>query len=272
MQDASALIEQILVTVGGYIPRAVGAILVLIATFWLSKRMGRAIFRSVEGRLDVTLAKFFGSLTRYGVLTIGILACLRVFGIETTSLAALIGAAGLAVGLALQGTLSNFSSGIMLVLFRPFQVGDVVEVGSTVGKVAGVSLFNTEIDTFDNKRIIVPNGSVFGNTITNYNFHPTRRVDVVVGTAYDADIRTARQVMLDTASAVEGVLEDPAPQVYLDGLGGSSIDWKVRVWVQTPDFWRVKEEVTENVKYALDEADIGIPFPQLDVHLDRLDV
>lgn len=271
MQEANTLVEQILVTLGAFLPKAVGVVLLLLVTFWISKRAGRKVLHVLETKLDATLARFFGSLTRYGVMTIGVLACLRVFGVETTSFAALIGAAGLAVGLAFQGTLSNFSAGIMLVIFRPVKVGDAVEVGGVTGKVSSVSLFNTEIDTFDNKRVIVPNGDVFGNTITNYNFHPTRRVEVAVGTDYGADIDTARQVLMRAATSIDEVLTDPEPQVLLDALGGSSIDWKVRVWVNTPDFWDVKDRLTRDIKYALDEAEIGIPFPQMDVHLDRVD-
>ncbi len=258
-----------LVTVGQFIPRIVGVAFLIVATFWVAKRAGKMVQSTTAEKLDVTLAVFFGNLVRYFILTVGILACLRVFGVETTSFAALIGAGGLAVGLALQGTLSNFSSGVMLVIFRLFEVGDVIQVDGVTGTVAAITLFNTEIDQFDNKRVIVPNGNVFGNTITNINYHPVRRMEIAVGTSYGADIASAREVMTKAAAGVEGALPDPAPQALLTGLGGSSIDWEVRVWAKVGDFLVVKEKVTETVKNALDTAEISIPFPQLDVHLDK---
>jgi small conductance mechanosensitive channel len=271
MQDPSALLDQFLAVLGTFAPKAAGVVVLFIVTLWISKRIGRQVGKVVAEKLDPTLARFFGSLARYGILTMGVLACLRIFGVETTSFAALIGAAGLAVGLAMQGTLSNFSAGVMLIVFRPFDVSDWVNVGGVTGKVAGISLFNTEIDTADNQRVIVPNSNVFGNTITNINFHDTRRVAVEVGTEYSAEIPEAQEVMLKAISEIEGVLPDPAPVVYLTGLGSSSIDWSVRVWVNTPDFWAVKELVTKAVKKALDDANIGIPFPQMDVHLDKVE-
>lgn len=271
MPDTSALFESALVTIGAFIPKVAGVVVLLIVTFWLSRKLSKAVRVTTTEKLDATLGGFFGNLVRYLVLIIGVLACLRVFGVETTSLAALLGAAGLAVGLGLQGTLSNFSSGVMLLIFRPFHVGDIIQVAGTTGKVAAISLFNTEIDQFDNKRVIVPNGSVFGNTIVNINYHPTRRVEVSVGTSYDADIAEARKVMTQAASRIEGVLPEPAPQALLTGLGGSSIDWEVRVWANVGDFARVKEEVTETVKNELDAAGIGIPFPQMDIHLDKVE-
>jgi small conductance mechanosensitive channel len=269
MQDATALVESMLVTVGQFIPRIVGVAFLILVTFWVAKRAGKLVKKATAEKLDVTLAVFFGNLVRYFILTVGILACLRVFGVETTSFAALIGAAGLAIGLALQGTLSNFSSGVMLVIFRPFEVGDIIQVDGVVGKVSAISLFNTEIDQFDNKRVIVPNGKVFGNTITNINYHPTRRMEISVGTSYGADIASAREVMRKAVAGVEGVLSDPAPQALLMGLGGSSIDWEVRVWANVGEFMAVKERVIETVKNSLDAAEISIPFPQLDVHLDN---
>lgn len=156
----------------------------------------------------------------------------------------------------------------MLLIFRPFEVGDTVSVAGITGKVVELDLFTTQFDTFDNRRIIVPNGSVFGAAIENATHHPTRRVDVDVGTDYGAELSETRAVLERVAANAEGVLEEPAPQVYLKQLGGSSIDWVVRVWVDTADYWAVRERITEGIKVALDDAGIGIPFPQMDVHLD----
>ena len=156
----------------------------------------------------------------------------------------------------------------MLLTFRPFKVGDVVSAGGTTGKVFEIGLFTTIFDTPDNRRIIVPNNEIFGGTIENVSHHATRRVAVSVGTDYGADIDKAREVMLAAAKATENVLGDPEPAVVLTGLGGSSIDWSVRVWVNAADYWGVMDALTRNVKVALDDAEIGIPFPQMDVHID----
>jgi small conductance mechanosensitive channel len=156
----------------------------------------------------------------------------------------------------------------MLLIFRPFRVGDVVSVAGITGKVVEIDLFTTQFDTPDNRRLVVPNGAIFGSTIENVTFHPTRRVDVDVGTDYGADLRATRTVLEEVATATEGVLEEPAPQVYLKSLGASSIDWAVRVWTETSEYWAVRERITQRVKEALDAAEIGIPFPQMDIHVD----
>lgn len=158
----------------------------------------------------------------------------------------------------------------MLLVFRPFKVGDVVSVAGITAKVVEIELFTTLFDTPDNRRIIVPNGQIFGSTIENITFHETRRVDVNVGTDYGADLKETRAVLERVAANVEGGLDDPAPQIYLTELAGSSINWAVRVWAQTPDYWAVRERITDEIKDALDDAEIGIPFPQMDVHLDGI--
>jgi small conductance mechanosensitive channel len=246
-----------------------GAILLIALTFWTARWAHRATHRSLErGGMDPTLTRFSSNLARYGVLVLGGIAVLSVFGISVASFAAILAAGAFAIGLALQGTLGNFSAGAMLLIFRPFKVGDVVSVAGVTGKVVEIDLFTTQFDTPDNRRIVVPNGAIFGSTIENITFHPTRRVDVDVGTDYGADLRATRGVLEQVARTVDGVLQDPEPQVYLKQLGGSSIDWAVRVWTLTPDYWAVRESLTQGIKDALDEAEIGIPFPQLDVHFD----
>ncbi len=246
-----------------------GALLLLALTVWAARWARRVTSRGMErGDMDPTLTRFASNMARYGVLVLGGLAVLSVFGISVASFAAILAAAGFAIGLALQGTLGNFSAGAMLLIFRPFKVGDVVSVAGVTGKVVEIDLFTTQFDTPDNRRIVVPNGSIFGSTIENITFHPTRRVDVDVGTDYDADLARTRAVLEEVARAIEGVLPEPEPQVYLKQLGGSSIDWAVRVWTLTPDFWAVREHLTQRIKDALDDAEIGIPFPQMDVHLD----
>jgi small conductance mechanosensitive channel len=249
--------------------KVVGVVVMLFVAWiiagWLGRMARKAMLRA---KLDETLTKFFSKLIRWGVLVLALLACLGVFGVETTSFAAVIGAAGLAIGLAFQGTLGNFASGVMLLIFRPFKVGDVVNVAGQVGKVDEIELFTTTIDTPDNRRIIIPNGSVFGSVIENISHHATRRVDVAVGSDYSADLDTTRDILLRAATNVSGRLDDPEPAVVLLELGASSIDWSVRVWCNSADFWGVKQALTRDVKNSLDQAGIGIPFPQMDVHMD----
>lgn len=247
-----------------------GAIVLLIITIaaagWAQRATHRVIQRS---KLDPALEAFFASMARYTVLVLGFLAVLSVFGISVTSFAAILAAAGFAIGLALQGTLSHFAAGVMLLIFRPFTVGDVVSAAGVTGTVVEIGLFTTLFDTADNRRIIVPNSSIFGSTIENITHHPVRRVDVSVGTAYDADLKTTRKALEQAAASIEGGLRDPVPQVYLSELGGSSIDWSVRVWARTSDYWAVRERLTNAVKEALEAREIGIPYPQLDIHLDN---
>ncbi len=240
-------------------------IAVLIISGWVRKLV-LGITR--KAKVDETLARFFGNMSKYVVMVLGGLAILSTFGVDTTSFAAVIAAAGFAIGLALSGLLGNFSAGIMLLIFRPFKVGDVVNAGGITGKVEAIELFTTVFDTPDNRRIVVPNGTIFGGNIETITFHDTRRVDVAVGTDYPADIDETRRVLEKAAAEVEGGLSDPGPVVYLSELGGSSIDWAVRVWSKTEDYWAVRERLTRNIKVALDEANIGIPFPQMDVHID----
>ncbi|MFP6610929.1 MAG: mechanosensitive ion channel domain-containing protein [Pirellulales bacterium] len=253
-----------------FLMKVMGVIVLLfvawVAASWLGRLARKAMLKA---RLDETLTKFFSKFIRWAVLILALLACLGVFGVETTSFAAVIGAAGLAIGLAFQGTLGNFAAGIMLLMFRPFKVGDIVNVAGQTGKVDEVELFTTTIDTPDNRRIIIPNGSVFGSVIENISHHSTRRVDVAVGSDYSADLDETRDILTRVATNVSGRLDDPEPAVVLLELGGSSIDWSVRVWCNSADFWGVKQALTRDVKNALDQAGIGIPFPQMDVHMDQ---
>lgn len=253
-----------------YLPPIVGVLLFLIVAYVLSAWAGRLVRKACgRAKVEATLAKFIGSVARWALMVLALIACLGVFGVETTSFAAVIGATALAIGLAFQGSLSNVAAGVMLLTFRPFKVDDVILVGGTLGKVENISLFNTELDTFDNRRIIVPNGSIFGSTVENLTHHATRRADVAVGVEYGADLDRTREVLLAAATGLPGRLDDPEPQVMLLDLGDSSVNWSVRVWAKTEDYWTVREALTRAVKVALDEASLGIPFPQMDVHLDR---
>lgn len=244
------------------------AVILIIAVLLVAKwAKGFVVKVSTKSRVEITLSKFFGNLAKWAILVLGGITILQTFGVEATSFAAVVAAVGFAVGMALSGTLGNVASGVLLLIFRPYKVGDVVSVGGNTGKVCEIELFTTTLDTPDNRRIIVPNGSIFGSTIENISHHPKRRVDINVGTAYNADIDKAREVLQKVADTVEGKLEGEDSVVYLKELGGSSIDWAIRVWSSSADYWAVRERLTRNAKYALDEAGIGIPFPQMDVHL-----
>ena len=246
-----------------------GALLALFVGWIIAGWAGRKVRKVVERReLDATLGNFFANMVRYLILIGVVLGVLGVFGINTSSFAAVIAAAGLAIGLAFQGTLSNFAAGVMLLVFRPIKVGDYVEIGSESGTVVEVELFTCELKTPDAKRKIVPNSQIWGAAITNYSHYPERRVGVDVGTDYSADTDAVRAILQKVAENVEGGLEEPAPAVFLKALGGSSVDWQVRVWCKTEDYWDVHERTTRDVKAALDEAGVGIPFPQMDVHFD----
>ena len=253
----------------GHATRAAGVVVLLLIA-WLIAAWADGMVRGAcdRARIDITLGKFFAKVARWAVLVMAVLACLGVFGVNTTSFAAVLAAAGFAVGMALQGSLSNFASGVMLLIFRPFKVGDVVCVSGQTGKVDEIGLFTTTLDTADNRRLILPNGSVFGTPIENITHHDTRRVAVAVGVSYEADIDQTRSVLHSAAMGVPDHLEDPPPQIALMELGASSVDWQVRIWCKSSDYWAVREATTRAVKLALDGAGIGIPYPQMDVHVD----
>ncbi len=261
--------ERITLIFQEYLIPAITALLLLFLVFviagWAKRLTKRALERT---KVDVTLTKFFSNMARYTVLIVGLIAVLGQGGIETASFAAILAAAGFAIGMAFQGTLSNFSAGIMLLFFRPFKVGDLVSVNGATGVVDEIELFTTHLNTPDNKRIIVPNGAIFGSTIENMTYHEMRRVDVSVGTDYGASLDEARRVILSACQAIENRIVEKGEQAYLVELGDSSINWQARVWCNTADYLAVKDELTQKVKNKLDDAGIGIPFPQRDIHID----
>lgn len=216
---------------------------------------------------DETLSRFLLSLTRIALLTFVIIAALGTLGVETASFIAIIGAAGLAVGFALQGSLANFASGVMLIIFRPFKAGDFIEAAGCSGAVEEIHIFNTVMRTPDNKRIIIPNSQITGGTITNYSAMETRRVDLVFGIGYGDDLRKAKDVLNRLVKEDPRVLTEPAPQVVVAALADSSVNFHVRPWVKTADYWNVYFDLTEKVKLTFDAEGISIPFPQRDVHL-----
>ncbi len=263
--DASKYLDPLI----HYGPKVLGVLLALFFAWVIASWVERGVRAGLERRdFDATLTRFFSKLTRWVILIGAVLGCLGVFGIQTASFAAVLAAAGFAVGMAFQGTLGNFSAGVMLLVFRPFKVGDFVEVNGETGTCEHIDLFTCEFRTLDNKKLIIPNGAVFGSTITNYTGYDTRRVDIDVGSEYSADLDATRRALEKIANDIPGMLKDPAPQVFLKALGSSSIDWQVRIWCKTEDYWNVWQATTQACKATLDEAGIGIPFPQQDVHLD----
>ena len=268
--DFSQLVE--LLTLWG--PKLLGGILILVAAFILGKMISGIVRRSAErAKLDLTLSRFFGKMVYYLILIIGVMVALGTVGFEVTSFAAILAAAGFAVGMALSGTLGNFAAGACLLIFRPFKVGDVINAAGVTAKVNAIELFTTTLDTPDNRRIIIPNSKIFGDTIENITFHPERRADVFVGVDYSADMDKTREVLTKAAESLSDLNvqgEGRGFQVFMIDLGDSSVNWVVRFWATGADFWTAKEKLTHAVKAHLDEAGIGIPFPQMDVHLDKL--
>ena len=222
-----------------------------------------------KARVDNILVNFIASIINAVLLLFVVIATLDQLGVETTSLIALIGAAGLAVGLALQGTLQNLASGVMLIIFRPFSDGDFVEAAGVAGVVEQIGIFTTTMRTGDNREIIIPNGEIFGGTITNYSKRETRRVDMVFGIGYDDDIKKAKDLLNKILEEDERVLKEPAPLVAVAELADSSVNFNVRPWCSTSEYWNVYFDIHEKVKLAFDAEGISIPYPQMDIHQDK---
>ena len=248
------------------------AIAVLI--FYVGRRVVGMIVGVTEklmrrNEMDEILIKFLSSIIRWVLLLFVIIAALSQLGIDTTSLIALLGAAGLAIGLSLQSSLSNFASGVMLIIFRPFTKGDFVEAGGATGVVDRISIFTTTMTTPDNKEVIVPNGAILGGNITNFSARPTRRVDMVFGISYDDDLKKAKDILTEIIAADDRVLAEPAPVITVGELADSSVNFLVRPWANSGDYWGVLWDTTEAVKLKFDEAGISIPYPQMDVHMNK---
>ncbi|MDP3367042.1 MAG: mechanosensitive ion channel [Pseudomonas sp.] len=247
------------------------ALITLLIGWWLISRLTSSVGRMLEARkVDRALSSFISSLVSIVLRILLLISVASMIGVETTSFIAMIGAAGLAIGLALQGSLANFAGGVLIMLFRPFRAGDWIEAQGVSGSVDSIQIFHTTLKTADNKVVIVPNGALSNGHITNYSREPRRRADINIGIDYSSDIKRAREVLLDIAKDPRVQL-DPAPVVFVTGLGESAVNISLRVWVATGDFWPVTFEFTELAKERLTEAGIGIPFPQRVVHLAKAD-
>ena len=268
MENAEQLIAQVqeLLTVYGLKVLAALAILLVgrIIAGW-GRRLAEKVLE--RGGTDKIVIGFVGSIVYIGLMVFVVLAALGQLGIQTTSFIAILGAAGLAIGLALQGSLANFASGFLLIIFRPFKVGDFIEAAGVSGSVEAIQIFTTTLKTPDNKAVIVPNSAIYDGNITNYSAKETRRVDLLVGVSYDADLAQVKQILRDIAAKDERVLADPAPVIAVSELADNSVNLVMRMWGKTADYWGIYFDATEAVKLRLDEAGIGIPYPQRDVHL-----
>ncbi|MEM6454177.1 MAG: mechanosensitive ion channel domain-containing protein [Acidobacteriota bacterium] len=255
-----------------YAPRVAAAVLILVGG-WIAAKIIVSVLRGTMRRVDLdeTLTTFLANLGYMLLMAFVIVAALGKLGVDTTSFAAIIAAAGLAIGLALQGSLGNFASGVMLIALRPIKVDDFVEVGGMTGTVESIQVFATTLRTPDNKIIIVPNGSVTGGVIINYSAEGTRRIDMVFGIGYDDDIRQAKAILERLVQEDDRILADPAPQIAVSELADSSVNFVVRPWVKVEDYWDVNFDLTERVKMTFDAEGISIPYPQQDVHMHQVE-
>lgn len=246
------------------------ALIIFIVGRWISKILVNLLKKGlIRANMDVILVSFVGSIVATLLLLFVIIAALNQLGVNTTSLIALLGAAGLAIGLALQNSLQNFASGVMLIIFRPFKLGDFIEAGGTTGVVESISIFTTILRTGDNREVIVPNGAIYNGTITNYNARDTRRIDMVFGIGYDDDLKKAKAIIKRLLDTDKRVLKDPAALIAVAELADSSVNFNVRPWVKSEDYWNVKFDLTERVKLAFDATGISIPYPQMDLHINK---
>lgn len=244
------------------------ALLVFIVGRWIANLLTKALKKLMtKGKVDPMLISFLGNIVYAALLAVVVLAALEQLGVNTTSALAILGAAGLAVGLALKDSLASFAAGVMLIIFRPFKLGDFVEAGGVAGVVEEIRIFHTVLKTGDNREVTMPNGQIYGGTIVNFSARDTRRIDLVIGVGYDDDIKKVRDIINEVLAADATVLKDPAPTVMLLELGASSIDFAVRPWVKSADYWSTRAALLEAIKSAFDKEGVSIPYPQQDIHL-----
>jgi small conductance mechanosensitive channel len=254
-----------------FVMNVVIAILIFYIGKWVVNLIVNGMLKAMrKGDMDKTLRRFIANLARMLLMLFVIIAAINQLGIQTASLIALVGAAGLAVGLALQGSLANFASGVLIVLFRPYKVGDFIEGGGIAGSVEEVQILTTVLKTGDNKRVIIPNSQIMGSTITNYSANDTRRVDLVVGVSYDDNLDQVRSELEKLVAADDRILDEPAVTIAVSELADSSVNFVLRPWVKTADYWGVYFGLTEAIKKRFDEVGISFPYPQQDVHVHNV--
>ena len=250
----------------------ISALIILFIGNLIVKAVANSVAKVLQKKkMDRAVVEFIHGLVRYLLFVIVLIAALGRLGVQTASVVAVIGAAGLAVGLALQGSLSNFAAGVLIVAFRPFKSGDYVEIGGVAGSVDSIQIFQTVLTTPDNKMVVVPNGSVIGSPITNYSRHDTRRIDLMIGVSYGADLQKTKELLAKICESDERVLKEPGVQVGVHTLADSSVNFVVRPWVSTADYWNVYFDLMQAIKEGLDKEGIEIPFPQMDVHMNKVE-
>jgi small conductance mechanosensitive channel len=259
-QHEMLIVQGVLSVIGAIIIICLGVVIARIASAGLKRLLSRR-------KVDKTVIQFCSTLLRYTLISFAAVAALGRVGVETSSIIAVIGAAGLAIGLALQGSLANFAAGILLVSLRPFKAGEYTDLGGVAGTVEEVHIFSTTLRMSDNKVVVVPNGKIIAGNIVNYSRHPHRRVDLVIGVAYDTEVRQVKAVLASVVASDPRILHLMGNTIRLNEMAASSLNYVVRVWTSNADYWDVYYDLMENIKTALDEHQIGIPFPQLDVHL-----
>ena len=252
--------------------KILAALLVFFIGKWIAGRIAQLIVTLLDKQgVDVTLTKFLRNILYYALLAAVIVAAAGQLGINTASFLTIIGAAGLAIGLALKDSLANFASGVLLILFRPFKVGDVVEIAGVTGTVQEITMVATVLHTADNQLVIVPNGKISNDTIKNINANPTRRIDLIIGISYDDDIKQAHDLLEEIVKEDERVLAEPGTTIAVSELGDSSVNFVVRPWVNTGDYWSVRFDLIERIKLRFDNAGISFPYPQQDVYMHQVD-
>ncbi|MFT6165781.1 MAG: small conductance mechanosensitive channel [Vicingaceae bacterium] len=262
--------DYIMAFVMQYGPKLIGAIITLIIGLWIVKRISKFFSKTLEKKeIDPSLRPFLSSMVNTLLNVFVVVSALSMMGIEMTSFVAILGAAGLAIGLALSGTLQNFAGGVIILILKPFKVGDFIEAQGYSGTVSSIQIFNTVLKTPDNKTIIIPNGGLSTGALTNYSTEPTRRVDWTVGIGYGDDIEKARKILLDILSADDRVFNDPPPFIQVSALADSSVNLATRVWVNSGDYWGVSMETNEKIYNEFNKQGINIPFPQMDVHVRK---
>lgn len=272
MQEINKYSEEIGHFIITYGPQLIGAIITLVIGLWVIKRITNSISKGFEKKgIDPSLRPFLISLIGVALKIFLIISVLSMIGIAMTSFVAIIGAAGLAVGLALSGTLQNFAGGVIILILKPFKVGDFIEAQGHSGTVNSILIFNTILKTPDNKTIILPNGNLATGSLINYSTEPTRRVDWAIGISYGEQVEKARTILLSILSQDERIFKDPEPFIKMSELADSSVNLAVRVWVNAPDFWNVKMENLEKIYTTFNQEGISFPFPQMDVHLQKED-
>jgi len=250
--------------------KIIAAIIIFLVGKWVARKL-TAFIKSMmnKANVDKTLVEFSESIIYFSILLMVIIAALNQLGVNTTSFVAVFGAATLAIGLALQGSFSNIGAAVLIIIFRPFKVGDFIEAAGAVGTVSDINLFSTIISPVDNRTIIVPNSSIIGGNITNFSNKPERRVDHVFGIGYDDDLKLAKETLMEIVKADSRILTEPAPFVAVSELADSSVNFVVRAWATNEDYWGVYFDMLETVKLTFDEKGISIPYPQMDVHTNK---